>query len=127
MKRIKGLICLIALIALTGCGKVNDDWNGVYSNDTDYSILLYTKDDKVASIMVRQMGKNFTFYPVQYENVLSVSSTTLQAVTGEKIVIEKNGTTIKLKLDSEEKGIWTEIEGEYTKYKNIKKFDINQF
>ena len=128
MKRIKRLVCLVLLlVTLTGCGKLDESWNGAYKNDTNYSVLIYTQDDKVASIMIKQLGDNFTFYPAQYDNALAVTETTLTAVTGEKIVVEKNGMTIKLRIDSEEKGVWGPIEGEYTKYKNAKKFDPNEF
>lgn len=125
-KGIFGLILTISALFLTGCGS-QSAWNGVYTNGTNYSIMIYTKDSKVASIMVKQEGENFTFYPVQYDGSLTVNDNTLTMVNGEKLIVTKNEDQITIKIDSEDKGVWADIEGVYTKSKNIKRFNQNQF
>lgn len=127
MKKYFGLI-LIAMFALlvTGCGK-DDSWNGVYKNDSNNEILIYTKDNKTASIMVREKGENYEFFPIQYENSLAVGETTLTSVLGEKIVITKDGMNITITLDGEENVVWEKIVGTYTKEKNAKRYNANQF
>ena len=125
-KVILGLILTISALFLTGCGSQNA-WNGVYTNGTKYSIMIYTKDSKVASIMVKQEGENFTFDPVQYDGSLTVNDNTLTMVNGEKLIVTKNEDQITIKVDSEDKGVWADVEGVYTKSKNIKGFNQNQF
>lgn len=125
-KVILGLILTISALFLTGCGSQNA-WNGIYTNGTKYSIMIYTKDSKVASIMVKQEGENFNFYPVQYDNSLNVNENTLTMIDGEKLVVTKNKDQITIKLDSEDKGVWADVEGVYIKSKNINGFNQNQF
>jgi len=128
MKKILFLIgAILLLVSMTGCGKVDDSWNGVYKNDSDYSILIYTADQKTASIAVLQVGENFKFFPVQYPNYLNVSEQELTTIMGEPVKVVREGKKIKVMLDSENKGVWEKIEGEYEKVKNAKAFDMNQF
>ena len=125
-KVILGLILTISALFLTGCGSQNA-WNGVYTNGTKYSIMIYTKDSKVASIMVKQEGENFTFYPVQYDGSLTVNDNTLTMVNGEKLIVTKNEEQITIKVDSENKGECADVYCVYNKTKNIKGFNQNQF
>jgi len=128
MKKICSLfLILICAIFITGCGKVDESWSGVYTNGSEYSILIYTQDNKVASIAVLQSGKNFKFYPVEYPNYLNVSEKELTTIMGEPVKVVKDGLKIKVSLESEEKGVWTNIEGEYTKVKNVKRFSLSEF
>lgn len=127
MKKIFGLlIILFVTFFITGCGN-NNSWNGVYKNNSEYSILIYTADGEKASIAVLQKGENFEFYPVQYPNYLKVADTELTTIMGEPVKVVREGDKIKVTLESEEKGVWTNIEGEYTKAKNAKSFNMNQF
>ena len=121
------LVILVFSLLFTGCGKVDETWNGIYTNGSDYSILIYTANNDVASIAVMQKGDNFKFFPVEYPDYLKVTETELTTITGEPVHVVKDGLKIKVSLDSEEKGVWTNIEGEYTKTKNAKAFNTNQF
>lgn len=115
------------MFIFTGCGQIDESWNGIYTNGSDYSILIYTEDNNIASIAVKQAGENFTFYPVNYAQYLKVNETNLTALRGEALRITKNGNQIKVSIDSEEKGVWKKIEGDYTKTKNARAFNFNQF
>ena len=126
MKKYLLFLLLSGTLFFTGCG-VNEKWSGVYENESNYSVLIYTKDEKIASVMVKEEGANYEFYPIQYANHFNVSETQLTTKTGESIIIEKNGTTIIIKCNEEEKGVWEKIEGTYTKSKNAKGFNVNQF
>ena len=128
MKRLLGLFALfLFMFLITGCNKIDDSWNGVYTGQNGYSILIYTADQKTASIAVQQKGETFIFYPVQYGDYLRVSDTELTTIMGEPVMVVKDGTKIKVSLESEEKGVWVDIEGEYVKTKNAKAFNMNQF
>jgi len=127
MKKILSIVIVFGFLFLTGCGKVDESWNGVFTNGTDYSILIYTADNETASIAVMQAGENFKFYPVEYQNYLKVSDTELTTIAGEPVKVVKDGLKIKVSLESEEKGVWTNIEGEYTKLKNVNSFDLRKF
>ncbi len=128
MKKILSLVIILGFsFLLTGCGGPDETWNGVYTNGSDYSILIYTADNEKASIAVMQKGENFTFYPVEYPNYLKVSEKELTTIMGEPVKVVKDGLKIVVSLESEEKGVWTNIEGEYTKIKNVKAFDLRQF
>ncbi len=120
-------ILIIFMFIFTGCGQIDESWNGIYTNGSDYSILIYTEDNNIASIAVKQAGENFTFYPVNYAQYLKVNETNLTALRGEALRITKNGNQIKVSIDSEEKGVWKKIEGDYTKTKNARAFNFNQF
>lgn len=126
MKKYLLFILLIGTLFFTGCG-VNEKWSGAYKNESNYSILIYTKDEKIASVMVKEKGANYEFYPIQYSNHFEVSETKLNTKTGESVTIEKNGNQITIKCNDSEKGVWEKIEGTYTKYKNSKAFNTNQF
>ena len=128
MKKVLSFLIILGFSVLfTGCGKVDESISGVYTNGDEYSILLYTSDNEIASIAVKQIGDNFTFYPVEYPNYLKISGNELVAKTGEKIRIVKDGLNIHLTIESEEKGVWTNIEGTYTKVKNASSFGIDKF
>ena len=125
MKKVLYLFTVFAFLFLfTGCNKVDESWNGVYTNGSSYSILIYTADDQVASIAVKQVGENFEYYPVSYENYLNVSPNELTTINGEPVKVVKDGLKIKVTLESEEKGVWADIEGEYTKTKNTKSYSF---
>mgnify|MGYP003306448083 CR=1 FL=1 len=126
MKKYLLFILLIGTLFFTGCG-INEKWSGAYKNESNYSILIYTKDEKIASVMVKEKGANYEFYPIQYSNHFEVSETKLTTKTGESVTIEKNGNQITIKCNDSEKGVWEKIEGTYTKYKNSKAFNTNQF
>lgn len=127
MKKTFALILLIiGTLFFTGCG-VDETWNGVYTNNSNYEILIYTQDEKIASVMIKESGENYILYPVQYDNAFDVEGTILKARSGEKITIEKNGLDITIKHGDEEKGVWTKIEGTYTKQKNASAFNQKQF
>ncbi len=127
MKKILSLLIVLGFsLLITGCGKPDETWNGVYTNGTDYSILIFTGDNNTASIAVMQKGENYQFYPVEYENYLKVTETELTTINGEPVKVVKDGLKIKISLESEEKGVWANIEGEYTKIKNVKSFDLRQ-
>lgn len=128
MKRVISLLVILVFSFLfTGCGKVDETWNGVYTNGSEYSILIYTADNQIASIAVMQKGENYKFFPVGYPNYLNVSETELTAIAGEPVKVVKDGLKITVSIESEDKGVWTKIEGEYTKTKNAKAFNYNQF
>ena len=127
MKKLLGLsIIFVFALLFTGCGELDDSWNGVYTNGTEYSILLYTTDDKNASIAVLQKGNGFTFYPVNYANYMNVSGNEMTSKR-ENVKIVKTGKNISLTVESEEKGVWLGVEGVYTKTKTAKSFNTNQF
>ena len=127
MKKFCGVLLLfLAALFICGC-KPDDSWNGVYTNDSNYDILIYTNDDKIASIMVKETGTNYEFYPIQYSNYLNVEENKLKARAGTKLVVTKTENTIVIKVDSEEKGEWAKFEGTYTKQKNSRGFNTNQF
>ena len=126
-KLLSFLIVLVFSFLITGCGKIDESWSGVYTNGTEYSILIYTEDNKTASIMVKQKGANFEFYPVEYANYFNVSENELTVIRGEQVKVEKEGLKIKISLESDTKGVWENIEGEYTKTKNAKAFNLRQF
>ena len=128
MKRaLNTFIVILFMFLITGCGKLDESWNGVYTNGTEYSVLIYTKDNKTASIAVMQKSETYTCFNVEYSDYLSVSDTVLTTIVGEPIKIVKDGMKIVVTLESEDKGMWADIEGEYTKVKNAKSFNRNQF
>ena len=92
MKKILSLVIILGFsFLLTGCGGPDETWNGVYTNGSDYSILIYTADNEKASIAVMQKGENFTFYPVEYPNYLKVSEKELTTIMGEPVKVVKDG------------------------------------
>ena len=59
MKKTFALILLIiGTLFFTGCG-VDETWNGVYTNNSNYEILIYTQDEKIASVMIKESGENY--------------------------------------------------------------------
>ena len=128
MKKILSVLAIFCFSLLfSGCGKIEEGWNGIYTNDTNYSVLIYTADNKTASIAVLQTGENYKFYPIEYPNHLSVTENELTVIRGEPVKIVRDGLKIKIISETEEKTAWTKIVGEYTKTKNVKGFGLNQF
>ena len=126
MKKVLGLLVFVTFVFLiTGCGKVDETWNGIYKNDSNYSVLIFVDHNQKGSLAVLQEGDNFKFYPVDYPNYFNATDTELTVIVGEPIKVIKDGLKIKVLLESEEKGVWEDIEGEYTKVKNVKSFKFD--
>lgn len=111
-------------------------WNGIYQKDeNNHRVLLFTEDDKIASLKFAQehtiADKKHVLYSLQYENGMVIEDGKMFKKDEEDIlfIIERNKDKIIIKYvgKPEEKDGYIEFIGTYTKIKTVNSSDLKEF